>query len=255
MQIDPQPREHNAVSLRVNSRFAVLVVLGLPLLLALGNWQLTRAAQKEQALQLFDARSKTPPASLAELATLDPEHLDARRVLLRGSYLPEKSFLLDNRILNGRVGYELLMPFADVSGTVVFVNRGWLEARSTRNQLPEFTTPAGPLELLGELHVPSQNARAGMFATDGWPSVVQAVDVPALSARAGMQAFPHVVRLAPEQPGVAPANWPRVNTNPDRHRAYAMQWFLMAIALLIIFVTGGTNIRAWIAARRESSPK
>jgi len=252
MPTEPPPRVNMPVRFRVNSRFAVLVVVGLPLLLALGNWQLTRAAEKEQALELLDARRKAPPASLAEFGTQDAAKLDARRVLLRGRYLPEKSFLLDNRVLDGRVGYELLMPFADSAGTTVFVNRGWLQARSTRDKLPEITTPSGTLELLGELYVTSGDARTELFATDGWPSVVQAVDVPALSARAGVQAFPHVVRLAPEQPGVTPANWPRVNMNPDRHRAYAMQWFLMAIALLIIFVIGGTNIGAWIAARRES---
>jgi cytochrome oxidase assembly protein ShyY1 len=251
MPIAPPPPEKRPVRFRVNLRFAAIVALGLPLLVGLGHWQLERAAEKEQVIRLYDARRAAAPALLAELTTRDAAQIDARRVLLKGHYLPGRAFLLDNRILEGRVGYELLMPFADASGQTVIVNRGWLQAPPTRAELPEITTPPGPLELRGELHVPPGDAPPELYATDGWPSVVQAVDIPELSARAGVKAYPYLVRLEPGQPGVTAADWPRVNMTPDRHRAYAAQWFLMAIALVIVFVGGGTNIRAWLAARTE----
>jgi cytochrome oxidase assembly protein ShyY1 len=253
MPIEPHAPDTRPVRLRVNLPFALLVAGVLPLLTALGFWQLGRAIEKEEALRLYDTRRTAPPAALAELDPQDAAQLDARRVVLKGRYMREKAFLLDNRILEGRVGYELLMPFADTSGLTVIVNRGWLQAPPTRAQLPEITTPSDSIELRGELHVPPADAKSEPSATEGWPSVVQAVDVPALSALAGVRAFPYLVRLEPGQPGVTDADWPRVNMSPDRHRAYAAQWFLMAIALLVVFVTGGTNIRACLAARRERS--
>ena len=257
MPTDPPPQTAQAVTaslrFRVNRWFAVFAAAGLPVLVMLGFWQLARAAEKEQALIVFEAQSQAPPTPLAALDTRDPGLLDGRRVLLTGHYLPERAFLLDNRVLQGRVGYELLMPFIDASGITVIVNRGWLLAPPTRDQLPAVDTPSGLIALRGEIHVPFDAPPKELFATEGWPSVIQTIDVASMSARAELQVFPWLVRLEPGQPGVTEADWPRVNMSPDRHRAYAAQWFLMAIALAIVFVTGGTNIRAWLAARREIS--
>jgi len=243
----------DVVSFRINRAFLVLFIFGLPLLVSLGFWQLSRASEKEQALRVFEEQRVAAPAPIASIAASEASTLDGRRVLLRGHYLPEKSFLLDNRILAGRVGYELLMPFADVSGVTVMVNRGWLQAPPTRDQLPSIDTPAGELELRGEIHVPLSDATVDIMATAGWPSVIQNVDVAALGARAALSTFAHLVRLEPGQPGVTDADWPRVNMAPERHRAYALQWFLMAIALAVIFVSGGTNLLAWLRARRHKA--
>lgn len=242
-----------ALRFRVNRAFLVFFVLGLPLLVSLGVWQLSRAAEKEQALRVFEEQRAAAPVPIASVDASDDARLDGKRVLLRGRYLPDKSFLLDNRVLAGRVGYELLMPFADASGLTVIVNRGWLLAPPTRDQLPPLETPAGDIELRGEIHVPLSDSVADIMATEGWPSVVQSVDVRALSARAGIRTFAYLVRLEPGQPGVTDADWPRVNMAPERHRAYALQWFLMAIALAVVFVSGGTNLMAWLRARRRKA--
>ena len=259
MQAEPPSFEPSAnddvdvVRFRINRAFLVLFIVSLPLLVSLGFWQLSRASEKEQALRVFEEQRVAAPARIASVVASEASKLDGRRVLLRGHYLPEKSFLLDNRILAGRVGYELLMPFAEASGVTVMVNRGWLQAPPTRDQLPPVETPTGELELRGEIHVPLSDAAVDIMATPGWPSVVQSVDVATMSARAGLVTFAYLVRLEPGQPGVTDADWPRVNMAPERHRAYALQWFLMAIALAVIFVSGGTNLLAWLRARRHKA--
>jgi surfeit locus 1 family protein len=50
---------------------------------------------------------------------------------------------------------------------------------------------------------------------------------------------------------VTEADWPAVNIAPERHQAYAAQWFLMAAALLAVFTFGGTNLVAWLRYRRN----
>lgn len=241
------------VQLRCNLRFAALVMVSLPLLMTLGFWQLARAVEKEDALRLAETRRLAPAVAIAKVEPAEGRGLDDRRVLLEGRYVAPHAFLLDNRIFQGRVGYELLMPFRDATGTTVIVNRGWIMAPPTREELPAFETPDELLRLQGRIHVPSATALPETHATPGWPSVVQAVNVPQLARLAGIEAFPFVVRLDPGQSGVTDADWPTVNMDPDRHRAYATQWFLMAIALLVVFVTGGTNLRAWLAAHRQKA--
>jgi surfeit locus 1 family protein len=251
--LDASGSEPAQLRLRCNLRFAALVIVSLPLLIALGFWQLARAVEKEDALRLAETRRLAAPVSIDRMDASEASNLDAKRVLLEGRYLPERAFLLDNRIFQGRVGYELLMPFRDLSGVTVIVNRGWLMAPPTREELPTFPTPGEQLRLQGRLHVPSTTVQPDIHATPSWPAVVQAVNVPELARLAGVEVFPFLVRLDPAQPGVTDADWPTVNMDPDRHRAYAAQWFLMAIALLVVFVTGGTNLRAWLAAPRQKA--
>ncbi len=237
---------------RCNLKFAVLVLTLLPLLMSLGFWQLARATTKEQALAAFDLQRSAPPLPLAAVDLSDASPLTGRRVELRGHYLPANAFFLDNRVFRGHVGYELLMPFADASGRIALVNRGWLQAPPTRDKLPPIATPDEALVLQGRLYFPGTAKRPALYATAGWPSVVQAIDVEALAAQAGVQAFPYLVLLDPGQPGVTEADWPHVNMSPARHRAYAVQWFLLAAGLLVVFAVGGTNLRPWLATRKQS---
>jgi surfeit locus 1 family protein len=237
---------------RCSLKFAVLVLALLPLLVALGFWQLARATAKEQALAAFDLQRSVPPLPLSALSVPDTSSLTGRRVELRGHYVPAKAFLLDNRVFRGRVGYELLMPFADDRGRIALVNRGWLQAPPTRDKLPVIDTPREELVLQGRLYLSGTAQHPALYASAGWPSVVQAIDVEALAAQAGVQAFPYLVQLAPGQPGVTEADWPHVNMSPARHRAYAVQWFLLAAGLLVVFAVGGTNLRPWLATRKHS---
>jgi cytochrome oxidase assembly protein ShyY1 len=42
-------------------------------------------------------------------------------------------------------------------------------------------------------------------------------------------------------PGVD-VDWQLVNTSPDKHRAYAVQWFTMAVVLLVFFLLRSSNL-------------
>lgn len=234
-----------------NLKFAAFVVTLLPLLLALGAWQLWRAEEKSRVLAQYETRRAAPPLPLSSFVPSDGPALDGRRVELRGRFVASRSFLLDNRVWQGRVGYELITPLREETGNIVFVNRGWLLAPPLRSTLPELDTPAGELCLLGEFHVPARRRALPLYPAPGWPRVVQSIDVEEMGRLAGIEPYPHLVRLSPGQPGVTEhAEWPRVNILPQRHVAYATQWFLLAAVLLAVFLLGGTNLREWLRERR-----
>jgi cytochrome oxidase assembly protein ShyY1 len=238
--------------LRANLKFAGLTLVLLPLMVALGFWQLHRAQEKAAELAEMELKRAAAPLPVAGFAAMSGEELDGRRVELRGRYDAERSFLLDNRILRGRVGYELLTLFHDESGAVLLVDRGWLQAPPTRERLPAVDTPAEPLRLTGEFYVPQDRRRLPMHPGTGWPRVVQALDVPELGRLAGAaEALPHLVVLDAGQPGVSEGDHARVNMPPARHTAYAVQWFLMAAAWLAVFLLGGTNARELWRHRRS----
>ena len=225
-------------------RFALLAALGVALLIALGCWQLERAERKEELLLLAEQRSAQAPLALASLRVAQPAAVDRMPLALSGHWIEGRDFLLDNRVSEGRAGYELLSPFRDDSGLVVFVNRGWIAAPPTRDRLPAVATPPGRHELRAVVQAVVQGTEP-LPDTAGWPRRVQAVEPRALAALAGLEAVPYLARLP--TPGAA-AGLP-ARLAPEHHRASALQWFLMAFALGVVFVCGGTNVASWLWPR------
>ena len=233
----------------INWQASLLVVMLLPVVCSLGFWQLQRSDEKHAMQQLFEQRKASAPVMIEELD--DSSDLRYQPVRMRGEYLNDKAIFLDNRIYQGRFGYEIITPVKLASsGSVVLVNRGWLQGDRSRRSLPAIRHIEGEVILLGEVHVPvGKPLRLGRDDAQGWPKVVQTVDVAALTQELSHQVFPYTVRLAHNQAGAEQANWVVVNMTPEKHTGYAVQWFAMGVALLLIGLLSNTNLWACIAWR------
>lgn len=226
---------------RFDWKLTLLVLLLLPVLLRLGFWQLSREDEKRELQALYEQRLGGEPLAIG---SLDPQaDLQYQPVRLQGRFDNARYFLLDNRTYRGRVGYEAIVPFVTDSGLAVFVNRGWLPSTGDRQQLPVLAPVTGELELEGTVHVPLGEALIlGESAPGaGWPKLLQEADSAAAlaalwDANAGLQVFPWTVRLAATSPAVLERNWTVVNSGPEKHRGYAVQWFAMALALVLLYL-------------------
>ena len=105
---------------------SVAVVLLAPLFAGLGYWQLQRAAEKEAVLAAREHAQSA--ATLRLIGDEDANALHLREVSAACRADAERQFLLDNRVYEGRVGYEVLLPCQLASGSVVLINRGWISA-------------------------------------------------------------------------------------------------------------------------------
>ena len=86
----------------------------------LGFWQLDRAQQKVDLLQ--------KQKNNAELN-------------ISGEYVHAPILLLDNQVVNGKVGYEVIQLFkTETTQQIVLVNRGWVPAKKERHLLPDIPT-------------------------------------------------------------------------------------------------------------------
>lgn len=212
-----------------------LVVLALlPLLVWLGFWQLHRAEEKRELLVAFEARRVAAPITVADLEQQADQAY--RKVTLQGSFDAEHSLLLDSRTHAGVAGVELLQPFYDqLSGLWLLVNRGWLPWPDRRIP-PQFTTPETPLSMTGWVYLqPGEGFLLKQTESSGWPKLVSSVDAPALWQTLGRGGTPFQIRL---DPGTAAyqVDWPIVAMDPQKHLGYAVQWFAMALALLVLFI-------------------
>ena len=112
------------------------------LTVSLGMWQTRRAAEKESLQAALDAHSAEPRLALSAVPVA-PEATTARRVAARGQYVARYAILLDNKVHRGRVGYQVVAPLRIAGGDMhVLVNRGWVPAGRTRDELPKVVTPA-----------------------------------------------------------------------------------------------------------------
>lgn len=222
-------------------KLTLLVLLLLPVLLRLGFWQLSREAEKRELQALYEQRLGSVPVSIENL---NPQaDLQYQPVLLQGSFDNERYFLLDNRIHRGRVGFEAIVPFVTRQGLLVFVNRGWLPSTGDRTRLPVVDPAPGELRLEGNVYVPLGEALVLGESRPGttWPKLIQEADSAAAlaaqwDASTGVAVFPWTVRLAEGSPAVLERNWTVVNTGPEKHRGYAVQWFAMALALVLLYL-------------------
>ena len=220
---------------------ATLIVF--PALLGLGWWQLERADFKqaqEARVEAEDARAPVLLDTTLQEVAAQPGSWNHRRVRASGHYVP-RHFLLDNRTRRGVAGYHVLTPLAfdDARTFGVMVNRGWIPLGSDRSHLPDITTPAGTLEVRGRSRVPGSAFLLGEAGYRGetWPRVVQSVELDKMEQALGIALLSFVVEQSPTDPHGFEREWrPYGGLTPQRHRAYAFQWFALAATLLVIYV-------------------
>lgn len=226
-----------SVALISNWPLTLLSGLLFPLLLSLGFWQLQRGAEKAAINAVIDARLASQPRTLADNAA-ELDNLQSYTLIrLSGRYTGEY-YLLDNRTRNGRAGYEVLQVFAS-SGQRWLINRGWVVAPPQRDQLPEITWPPADKVVTGFLYPVTETTTTKRFTND---RRIQQID----SAFAGSLDLAQPrwsVRLSADSDTALVTGWQLINSPPERHRAYAVQWFAMAAALLLLWLFAATRLQ------------
>lgn len=213
------------------------VLIGL--FLGLGIWQLQRAEEKKTLVEDLERRAREPAVVLSPPVG-EAHTWRNRRITAEGRFVAERQLLLDNQVYKGRVGYHVLTPF-QLSGTnsMVLVDRGWVPAGENRSVLPTVSSPSTEIQIQGTAYVHySQGFHIGEIDTNqtSWPRVIQYVDYEEVGHRLGTALMPLTVRLDPNGPYGYVRDWDSAPFSPQRHLGYAVQWFALAAALIVIFL-------------------
>ncbi len=216
----------------------VLSVLAITAFIACGRWQWHRGVAKEASWAAYTA-AEGPAASLGARA------LDAlpryARVRLEGRYDGAHQFLLDNRTHDGSAGYEVLTPLLLADGRRVLVNRGWVPFSGYRDRLPDVAlaqadptvTVTGRVDTLP--HEGIASGRAPPAADAAWPKVTTFPHVGELVAALGHPLEARQLLLDPSVPGGYLRAWQPPGVPPARHYSYAVQWWLFAATVVVLF--------------------
>ena len=216
-----------------------LVLLGI--LCSLGNWQLQRADEKRLYLQQQQLAQKAERIMLNRLEHVDLKSMEYKKVSVKGAYDEAHQFLIDNQIKDGKVGYLVMTPFI-IAGRnqAVLVNRGWVPMNKDRSIKPDIRIEKKHRVLSGRVnHFPvvGMALKGADIPTDTWPAVVQVINTEILDAKLGYSLLGFQIELDADQPGGYEREWKNVSIMPpEKHIAYAMQWFALAITLTVLFV-------------------
>jgi cytochrome oxidase assembly protein ShyY1 len=219
----------------------LVTLLAFVIMFALGGWQLQRATEKSLRLEQIELASKNEPFRLLDIL----KHTDEKRDLplkveARAAF--EQYFLLDNKIEQGKVGFQVLVPLETEQGWLLG-NFGWIAGTGDRQRLPSVRLDPTLQTYYGVIAIPTLNPMISETALkDGiWPKLVQQIDLELMQQHFGQAFLSVVLLLKTEQGSPFIRNWQPVVMPPEKHIGYAIQWFALGIAALVIFLFAQRN--------------
>ncbi len=217
----------------------VLLLLAIAmecLLVRLGIWQLARGNEKQAQIDALQT-------VLDEKKPIDLAHASASATTVqwaRGSvnFQSNTQLLLDNQRRGSDVGVVIYQLGNSDSGQALLVELGWLPVNGSR-QLPKPMPVHGVFKLEGLLLPPPAPGFAmgtAITAVDANRLLLMRLELPSVAKRLKQPLAARVLRPDPaikwgyaRDLAVSPNSLP-----PEKHRGYALQWFGLALAWLLL---------------------
>lgn len=213
----------------------LLSLLGFLLLMRLGFWQISRGHEKQRMIEAHQRMDAKKPLYWDADAKQLPQQY--QKILLKGRWLPDLLFL-DNQHYQHQLGYQVLSPLQLSKDKVVLVDRGWVKGSMNRQHLPKVNTPDAKTTVQGKVYFPSPS-RWTLGPTIEQRAdkihIIEVINPKQLSQLLQKTVYPFIIRLDKNQANGFVREWSIVSMPPQRHYAYALQWFSMAVLLVIIF--------------------
>ena len=213
-------------------------LVGIVVLVLLGNWQLRRLAWKEDLIATTQARINAPVVPVPADPDADYAALDYRHVTARGRYLGDRAFGFGFSAREDRGGGELVVPLRLDDGRTLLVDRGWVPSAMLPPATPPELEQQGEVEVAGVARYRGDYQRPFFQPADdpsrrrwfGW-------DLPTMAQAVGQPLLP-IVLVAQGRPGDPPLPQPEpVSVDfPNDHLQYALTWYGLAAALAVVYL-------------------
>ncbi len=221
---------------------SLLAVFALLLFTRLGFWQLQRAEEKKEMLATHHELAKQAPM-LWQPGNGRPAQY--QQIKVQGHFL-SRPLLLDNQHYQHQFGYHVISPLILANGNVLLVDRGWLAGDVTRQTLPKIDQPVGLMNVVGSAYYPSAKilSLGPMIEKEQADLVViEVINTQLISQFLHKSVYPFIMRLGRYETGGYVREWAIVSMPPQRHYAYALQWFAMAFVIFILFIALNLTIK------------
>lgn len=236
---------------------AILTVLTLPALIALGTWQWHRMNWKADLIAKLEARVKAEPVSyttaLGEFVKSDPDlkagDVEYLRVRVIGTFdHAEERHVYAPR--SSSQGWNVFTPLKPDGGQPpVYVNRGWVPDKLKDPATRAEGQIAGPVTITGLARLdepktwfaaPNDPKSNRWYQRDTWVMRFGEKGPPSPSELKSMllQGYAPFSIDAEAEPA-NPGGWPKGGTTeiklPNSHLQYVVTWYGLALTLVVIF--------------------
>ncbi len=213
--------------------------LGFAILIGLGIWQVQRLGWKEGLIAQRQGALAAAPVALPETIEAAAA-LEFHPVRASGVFQNDRELYLNAQSVGrGDAGFDVVTPLSLPDGSVLLVNRGFVPTDKKSPETRAEGEISGATTVVGLLRL----------APAGKPSIFTPENDPArnswfyvdLAAMAKAAAIVHVLPFyldADASPN--PGGWPQGGQTetdlPNNHLQYALTWFALAAALIVIYV-------------------
>ena len=218
--------------MKSNKLLSIFSLFFVTVFVSLGCWQIYKGKIKQESEADLIIKNQT---IYRELKIGD----EWSRVSLEGNFDTTRQILFDNQVLRSRPGFRVLTPFTTTEGTLLLVDRGWVE-KSMENNLPiiDISLNSKNLGISGTLFSPQRNIAYGNnLISELWPKVSQIRDMDFFNKQYPEELYPLLLHLDPQYSFVfeyVPLK--PFSVSSTKHFSYAFQWFLMGGVLLFMYL-------------------
>lgn len=217
-----------------------MVVVVVLVCVRLGFWQLERGEKKQQQLTAIAQIQTHGVMNWSQLLEL-PKQWNKTGVLveLKGTLLSEHYWLLDNQVYNGQVGYDLLALLKPNNDTrAVLVNLGWVMAPVSRDFLPKVVLPKGEFTVKAQIKENNLSSFTleDKTASGDLPKRIQSIDLSFIKSQTNIPLVNFMAYRQGDGGEMAIPHYEAVVMSPQKHNAYALQWFLIAFSCVVVAI-------------------
>ncbi len=193
-----------------------------------GNWQHRRMLEKEALQEKMQQAASLAPVTL-------PAGMDDwsawrfRQIVATGEFDARHQILIDDKVHDGRVGFDVVTPLRLKDGGAVLVDRGFIAGGPTRAVLPEAPPPAGTVTLRGRIDIPARKYYELGDGNAPTGPIWEHLDPARFAQATGVAVLPIVIEALDSTTGGNLArDWPLPDAGIDTHLGYMVQWYTFA---------------------------
>ena len=216
------------------SKILIFAIIFVPITISLGLWQIERANEKKVIISNYDKLLLSTPIALQKEQPLD----NWQPIETVGAY-QDLVIYEDNAINSGKAGFKVYHLFQNGDGTFIFVHRGFIERNLIKNNLPRIDTPVGKKNIKGTTLF-KQNNTFVKNIEESDIRIIQEFNTSVLIERFPIlkdrYLHPFLFNLdVRDADKFQPIEKP-VNMTATKHIGYAIQWFGLCAALIILTI-------------------
>ena len=216
------------------SKILIFAIIFVPITISLGLWQIERANEKKVIISNYDKLLVSTPIALQKEQPLE----NWQPIETVGAY-QDLVIYEDNAINSGKAGFKVYHLFQNGDGTFIFVHRGFIERNLIKNNLPRIDTPVGKKNIKGTTLF-KQNNTFVKNIEESDIRIIQEFNTSVLIERFPIlkdrYLHPFLFNLdVRDADKFQPIEKP-VNMSATKHIGYAIQWFGLCAALIILTI-------------------